>query len=114
MSDTKRHLLNYVIGVIVCIIINIVYSLFSHNVASNYMTFMFLIPIGGYLISLIANKEIYRNLVASATLSFTLASLLQGIIDIAGTDSYFVGILFYIGLVTLIISFISLFIRKKV
>ena len=113
MSDTKRHLMHYVIAVILCIAINLIYSLFSHNVYSNYMIYMFLIPVGGYLISLISDQNLYRNLVGGATLSITLASMLQGIIDIAGTDTIFVNILLYIGIITLIISFISLFIKKK-
>jgi hypothetical protein len=111
MSDTKKDLFLYLTFVIVCIIVNLVYSQFSHNVSSIYMTYMFIIPIVGYLMSLISSNNKYKNLIASSTLTITLASFLEGIVVIAGTTSNFVYVLLVIGILLLITS---LFFTKSI
>lgn len=110
MLDIKKRSFFYGLFTLICIIVNYIYSLFSHNVSSIYMTYMFVIPIVGYLFSLISNKYLYNNLLASSILTITLASFLEGIIEIAGTDTIFVYILLGIGII-LFIS--SLFFIKK-
>src|SRR5574344_616306 len=110
MLDIKKRSIFYGLFALICIIVNYIYSLFSHNVSSIYMTYMFVIPIVGYLFSLISNKYLYNNLLASSILTITLASFLEGIIEIAGTDTIFVYILLGVSII-LFIS--SLFFIKK-
>ena len=55
----KYRILKYIIGSILCIIINFIYSLFGHGVHSNYMTYMFIIPLFLGPTSVLAN--IYDN-----------------------------------------------------
>lgn len=76
-----------------------VYGVFSHGVDSVAMTWMFLFPLlGGALFyfiiqTFLSNKtrsagfRIFANIYNSGIAALTLASLLKGILEIAGTDS---------------------------
>ena len=111
MSDIKKQEITYLICAVLCIIINYVYHIFSHDVSSVFMTYMFIIPIIGGLFNLISNNYLYKNLIEISTVLLTLAALLKGIVDIAGATTYFTYIFLIAGLTVLIISF--LFILKK-
>lgn len=83
----------------VCITIDNVYALFGHGVRSSAMSLMFLYPlVGGTLVYFllgilrpgIAGTLRFRpfyNLYNSGLAILTVGSLLQGILDIAGTTS---------------------------
>lgn len=112
MLETKKQIIKYIIATVLCIIINIVYSLFSHNVFSNYMRYMFIIPICFLFISLISKDLVYRNLIASSALTLTFASLLKGIVVIAGTKTFYTQILFYLSILLLIISVVYIIVKR--
>lgn len=107
MLDIKKDMIRYGFFTILCIIINIVYSKFSHNVSSVYMSYMFIIPIIGFIISIFNKTNLYKNLIACSTLTITLSSLLEGIVQIAGTDSKMVYVLLIIGIFLLIIAVLT-------
>jgi|SRR5574344_2975130 uncharacterized membrane protein YtjA (UPF0391 family) len=114
MLDTKKTIIKYLSASLFCIIVNFIYAKFSHNVSSNYMTFMFLIPLIGLLLSFISQKITYHNFLASSILTLTLTSFLKGIVEIAGTSTLYINFLFYISLILLIISLLSIFCKHRV
>lgn len=79
-----------------CLVLFLVYNLFSHGVHSPYMTYLFLWPLlMGAVPSFLAGllPEAYLpgrhewNLYFCGVEALTMASLLKGILDIAGTAS---------------------------
>ena len=108
-SDIKKTGLAYLATVIFLILLNYIYSLFSHNVSSNYMSYMFLSPlIGGLCVILflaISKKitEIKSFYIGKSVLNYGIGTLvagsfLKGVFEIAGTDSIYLIYYFYIGI----------------
>lgn len=124
ISDTNRHFLKTVIAysmfTVLCVVTNKVYSLFSHGVSSAYMTYMFLYPligcgiifiplwIFGRDIIYIKGYRFFYNLYNSGISTLTFASLLQGIVIIAGTTTPYSLAMFIAGAIFITISLITL------
>lgn len=108
MSDTKKNIIAYISFSLLLIIINFIYAKFSHNVSSIYMTYMFIIPLVGAALSLISKNKSFHNLLGAGILTITLSSFLEGIIEIAGTDTVYVYVLLGIGILLLLISLIKI------
>lgn len=117
MLDIKKSVLVYSEVTIFLIILNYIYSLFSHNISSSYMTYMFVYPlIGGVFVNLliIINKkitEIKLFYIAKSILNYGIATLIvgsfiKGVFEIAGTDSIYLVYYFYIGIILIIIGFL--------
>ena len=104
MSVTKKSVVSYLIFSITLLIISAIYNHYSHNVTSIFMSYVFIIPLLGALLSLLSKKNTYHNLLGASILTLSLSSLLEGIVAIAGTTSYYVYILLIIGLIMLILS----------
>lgn len=97
-----------------CIVITNVYALFAHGVRSLFMDLMFLYPLlGGALIffglALMArllpgragiSRAVY-NLYNSGIATLTSASMLDGVMEIAGTGTKWIGYIRIFGLVLL-------------
>lgn len=109
MLDIKKSVLEYLGVTIFLIILNYVYSLFSHNVSSSYMIYMFVYPlIGGVIINLfsIMRKkitEVKLFYIGKSTFNYGIATLvvgsfIKGVFEIAGTDSVYLTYYFYIGI----------------
>lgn len=87
--------LRYVVAAAACALFAFVYSRFSHGVQSPFMTLMFMVPLlGGALPALVARlanvrpaPRVSRQAWALALASLTVACCLQGIFEIAGTNS---------------------------
>jgi hypothetical protein len=89
----------YLILSVAAVVIDKVYDAFGHGVDSAAMTWMFLYPLlGGALfyfiiktliphITKFADCRVFLNLYNSGIAALTLASLLKGILEIAGTNS---------------------------
>ncbi len=116
----------YLILSVVAVVVDKVYGIFSHGVDSAAMTWMFLYPmLGGALfyfiiLRLISNitkfdgYRVFLNAYNSGIATLTIASLLKGIFEIAGTNSsylvyYYVtgGIFIAVGLVIMLIMTIN-------
>lgn len=116
----------YVILSVAAIVVDKVYGIFSHGVDSAVMTWMFLYPLlGGVLFYLMIQKcipnitkftgyRVFLNAHNSGIATLTIASLLEGIFEIAGTNSphlvyYYVtgGIFIAVGLVIMLIMAIN-------
>ncbi|MEA4832251.1 hypothetical protein SDC9_84025 [bioreactor metagenome] len=94
-----------------CVIFNLIYSRFSHNVSSVYMTYMFSYTLAAavyFLISAVLraprSPRLSFNLFNSGIASITLWSMLFGIFEIAGTDSPYAVIFLWAGLAMILAS----------
>lgn len=110
----KKKVLFYIVFAIVCIIINVIYAQFSHEVSSNYMTYMFLYPlIVGIGTSILNYKNIksVSDIFLCGILTLTIGSFLQGVFEIAGTSSDFQLLFYIIGVVFILIGLIYIAIK---
>ena len=106
----KRIMLIYLFISAFCLLIFLVYNIFSHGVLSFFMTFLFIWPLvfgflPAFFLYIIMKKKpfilrsrIPARLYRSGVASITMASLLQGIFEIAGTDSIYTVLLFSVGI----------------
>jgi len=104
-TDKRRRIVKisavYLLISVLCIVITIVYARFGHGIRSYYMDLMFLYPlIGGaaaVIIALVRRgfSRLGFNLFNSGIAALTAGSLLQGVVEIAGTSSEYI-ILFYV------------------
>ena len=119
ISDTKKSIISYFIVTIFLILLNYIYSIFSHNVSSNYMTYMFIYPlVTGILVSIFIfiNKNISKLksfYIGKSILNYGIAimvfrSFMKGVFEIAGTDSNYLIYYFYMGLILILVSSILL------
>lgn len=97
-KSLKKTIISYIFLTIFTVIFDRIYSIFSHGVSSSSMNFMFLFPlIGGVIFYLLValflgnfNYENFRftfNIYNSGIAIVTVRSLLNGILEIAGTSS---------------------------
>ena len=121
IETMKKEIKKYFILTIVCLVFATIYEIFSHGVYSPYMMFSCLIPfIFGVLINLILkNSEDFRPSVISndiyktSLLTFTLGSIMKGVLEIYGTTSKFLIVYLIMGMILLIISLILYVFRVK-
>ena len=97
-KSLKKIIASYIFITIFTVIFDRIYSRFSHGVSSISMNFMFLFPLLGgvifyLLVSLFLGKFNYENfrftfnIYNSGIAIVTVCSLLNGILEIAGTSS---------------------------
>lgn len=96
-----------------CGLVSFIYELFSHGVYSNFMVYLFAIPLFlGVLPELIAQiwpklavgSSWQRTVHAFAVATLVVGSLLQGIVEIYGTTNQFIGYYFWAGIGLLFVS----------
>ncbi len=128
----KKILIRYLLISAFCAVFYLIYNQFAHEVHSPWMTWMFAWPLvlGAFPAALEylgilpgtgsgfknkpeiggQQKDIYRFGIAA----LTVASLLKGILKIAGTDSRYAGYLLYAGILMAVGGAVSYFaaIRK--
>ena len=120
----KRIMLIYLFSSAFCLLIFLVYNIFSHGVLSFFMTFLFLWPLllgvfPAFLLFLhMKNKRVFLRscvplrLWRSDVAAITMASLLRGVFEIAGTDSIHTVVLFAAGLGFLAVGGICMLVTK--
>lgn len=115
LSRSKKRLRNYVIIVFVSAVFSIVYEFFSHQVYSNFMIYIFTIPlILGVVVQLVllmrpnldVNNPWQRTAQDFAIASLMAGSALQGIVEIYGTTNQYIVFYFVVGLLLLALSFV--------
>ena len=115
INSNKKQIFKYLIMSIFFLVLAMIYESFSHGVFSPYMVFAFLIPLlMGFLIySIIYCTKINNFFSAfstkifnSAILTFTIGSVIKGVLDIYGTTNNLVYNYFGLGVVLLIISIV--------
>jgi len=108
-AKSIRTIVVYLFTTVFTFMINKLYASFGHGVYSNSMTWMFLYPlIGGVLFYFIiefflpnvkcfVGYRVFYNIYNSGIALLTVASFLQGIVEVAGTNSPYVTIYFKLG-----------------
>jgi len=130
-KQLRRTVWSHLIMSAVAVAVDKVYGIYSHGVDSAAMTWMFLYPlIGGALYCFIMGKlfprithsvscRVFLNLHNSGIAALTIASLLKGIFEIAGTSSH--HLVYYnaagwgflaVGLITMVAQLVA-DVRKK-
>ncbi len=96
----------YLSAAVLTALFGIVYECFSHNVFSPYMTFAFLVPlVGGAILLLVIGLAhgkkvpglLSRNLFHCSAATFTLGSLMNGVLEIYGTTNDLINIYWIVG-----------------
>lgn len=118
--DIKEQGIKYIIATLFCILFAMIYEFFSHNVYSNFMIFAFVIPL---LFGVIVSFAIYftktKNLPSNIEFSlynasiatFTIGSIIQGVLEIYGTTNGKVYLYLIVGIILLVASISLYFIR---
>ena len=108
-KQLRKTILTYLILSVASVVIDKVYGILGHGVESKSMTWMFLYPLlGGALVYFIigrliphitkfAGYRVFFNIYNSGIATLTLASLLKGIFEIAGTNSPYLKYYYMIG-----------------
>lgn len=121
MSPTsiKRKIAGYITCSICLFFFQMIYHLFSHGVVSNELKYVWLIPLLGGLVILFLDWPLHTlsNRLAFNMFNTSLALLcnvliLQGILDIAGSDSPYLTYFYLLALPLLVLSLI-LFIGSR-
>lgn len=93
-------------------IFSAIYIRYSHGVSSPYMLFLFAIPLAGALLQFLAGlydaSSLTRFSLHAATATFGVGSLLQGVVEIYGTQSPLIAGFGWLGLAWLGVAWVSL------
>jgi len=107
----KTRIIRYIIVAVVSIIVTLIYGYFGHGVRSNYMDFMFLIPLVlGTFITLINRKEdkLAADIFACSIITMVLGCFTKGVLDIAGATSNLIIIYIDASIILMAIGLIKL------
>ena len=111
----KKQISKYFILSLIFLFFGFIYEQFSHNIYSSYMIYAFLFPlIMGTIIYIIIDKTKINDLLNpqamsfynSSILTFSLGSIIQGVLDIYGTTNKLVFYYLIVGIILLMISLI--------
>jgi hypothetical protein len=103
--NTKINTKIYVFTTLFCIVFNYIYSLFSHDVSSPFMSYAFIfslvLGVVGFIVIGLLNLDnrVAFNLYNAGIATLTVGSILRGIIDIAGADTTYPIYYFLVGTV---------------
>ena len=110
ISNKKQPVAVYVYTAVAafCILFNYIYSLYAHGVSSDFMTYMFLLPLVGGSLVFAGLRMLHNRVKAPSRLSFnlynsgvawlTVGSCVTGVIEIAGYESDYINVYLVIGL----------------
>lgn len=113
MSNNLNRLFIYIAITLICGLFSYIYEQHSHQVYSNYMVYLFAIPLVlGAIPQFIAVLNLKLNVGGSwikiihnfAIATLTIGSLLKGMLEIYGTTSKFIPYYFVIGASLLAVS----------
>ena len=123
----KKRLIRFFLylgGGLFCGLFSYVYSFFSHGVSSDFMTFLFVLPLFGaltegllFLFRIRTFSRFADNCFHAGIGAGTLGSLLQGIFEIAGTGSAYMivfPVLFGVFLLAAAAFFVVALCRKEI
>lgn len=116
---TKREIIGYLLSTMFVLLFGGVYELFSHNINSLYMKYAFLIPfIGFVLLSFLFLFKIKTNstsrvIISLSIMTFTIYSILKGVLEIYGTTNKIINIYIVLGVILLLIGVLLLIFKRK-
>ena len=115
IDEIKEEIRKFLIISIICAMFSAIYEIFSHQVYSAFMICAFLIPLvfgGGvyYILSKVKKEginSISNNLYKCAIYTFTICSLIKGVLDIYGTTNSLVNVYWFLGGILLVCARVS-------
>ena len=125
INITKREMYKHFIVSIFFLIFGFIYEIFSHEVYSMYMIYAFIIPlVFGFTLYLVIYKmelnkylnELGMKLYDLSLITFTIGSIMKGVLEIYGTTNKLVSIYLKVGIILMIVSFllnIIYYVKKK-
>lgn len=105
-----------------CGLVSFIYELFSHGVYSNFMVYLFAIPLFLGVMPELATRiwpklavgsSWQRTVRAFAVATLVVGSLLEGVVEIYGTTNQFIMYYFWTGLGLLLMSLAMWFVQFK-
>lgn len=112
--DRKAMLAFLGVGVF-CVVLAVVYAQFSHGVSSMFMSLCCMVPYAGavvYLFMVLTGRHpldrLAFNAFNAALATFTVASVLRAVFDIAGTSSVWLMVLVVAGALLLLAACVSI------
>ena len=111
----------YIIITLICILFAMIYESFSHGVISNFMIYSFSIPlVFGVVVSYVlcylkitkTPTEIENKTYNAAIATFTIGSIIEGVLQIYGTTNSKVYVYLVVGIMLLVFSIGSYLFRK--
>lgn len=90
----------YILFAIFCVIFRLVYYHYSHNVYSVYITWLFVVPILGGMVSFFIKNVFFH----CAMVTFSVSMAIKGVLEIAGTTSKYRFILTLVAVLLAIVS----------
>ena len=121
--DIKKNILKYFYISAGTFIFGFIYELFSHDVYSKYMMYAFIIPLilgtfGYFIIYILKENKYLTNIGITiynlSIITFTLGSIMKGVLEIYGTTNKLVSSYFIIGLILFILSIlINIFYKER-
>jgi len=118
-SPSLRCAIVFLCSAAFCVLFDRVYALYAHDVESLSMALMFLYPLLGgtamYILlwyfdpsgERVRLSRLFRNAYNAGLATLTLASAIQGVLDIAGSSSPYMPIFVIIGAVLCVASFVG-------
>ena len=111
----------YIIITLICILFAMIYESFSRGVISNFMIYLFSIPlVFGVVVSYVlfylkitkTPTEIENKTYNAAIATFTIGSIIEGVLQIYGTTNSKVYVYLVVGIILLVFSIGSYLFRK--
>ena len=111
----------YIIVTLICILFAMIYESFSHGVISNFMVYAFMIPLVlGVVVSYVSYylkikklpTEIENKTYNAAVATFTIGSIIEGVLQIYGTTNSKVYVYLAVGIMLLVFTIGSYLLRK--
>lgn len=121
LSDTKKVFIKtaiiYFVFSVIVLVFSLVYSIFSHEVYSNFLSYAFLYPLvgGSVLYILLSFTKTFRkwpyNFYNAGIATITMGSILAGVNEIAGADTLYYLLYFLVGFILIVLSLITLLVE---
>ena len=120
-TDAVKTSFVYLVASLVCVVFGAVYEYFSHEVYSEYMIYAFVFPLFGgtlpfltiFLLGKPMPKKIVRGLYHCGVMTFTVGSIVKGILEIYGTTNRLTSIYWMAGAVLCIAALVILLFGEK-
>jgi hypothetical protein len=111
-----KTIIRYVISSIFLFIFQVVYHQFSHGVVSPALRYVWIVPILGLIIWIIVasvNHSKLSFLYHAGIVILINGFILQGILEIAGSDSPYIVFYFIVSFLCIIVALARILVKKK-
>lgn len=112
----RKIAINYLIGAVVLFVFQFVYHQFSHGVISAILQYAWVVPIISFLLywalTTLSHSKNGMTWLHSGTVIIVNGMVLQGILEIAGSDSPYILWYFIAGILCVFMAVVTLFLTR--